>query len=92
MIIYSEQTIEQSKDIIVSKMGEEKVMLSITNGKYYNLGELGGDIWDLLSNPKPLNQLVMELVKVYDVEQNQCEEQVKLFLEQLLEEGLIKLV
>ena len=28
-------------------MDGEKVMLSINNGKYYNLGEIGGDIWEL---------------------------------------------
>lgn len=27
---------------IVSDMGGEKVMLSVLNGKYYNLGEVGG--------------------------------------------------
>jgi len=29
---------------IVSNMDGEKVMLSIKNGKYYNLGEIGGFI------------------------------------------------
>ena len=28
---------------IVSDMGGEKVMMSINNGKYYNLGEIGGE-------------------------------------------------
>ena len=29
-------------------MGGEKVMLSVKNGKYYNLGEIGGEIWELI--------------------------------------------
>ena len=41
------QTLSQVKGNIVSDMGGEKVMLSVNNGKYYNLGEIGGDIWDL---------------------------------------------
>ena len=38
------------KGNIVSDMGGEKVMLSIENGKYYNLGEMGGEIWEF--NPR----------------------------------------
>jgi hypothetical protein len=89
MIINDKQMIAQSKDIIVSNMGQEKVMLSVSNGKYYNLGELGGDIWDLLREPKSLNQIVSKLIKVYDVDQAQCEQHVLTFLKQLFEEDLI---
>ena len=32
----------QSPGNIVSDMDGEKVMLSVHNGKYYNLGEIGG--------------------------------------------------
>ena len=32
---------------IVSDMGGEKVMMSINNGKYYNLGEIGGRYLDI---------------------------------------------
>lgn len=34
--------IVQSEGNIVSDMDGEKVMLSIKNGKYYNLGKIGG--------------------------------------------------
>ena len=36
--------IVQSEGFLVSDMDGEKVMLSIDNGKYYNLGEIGGRI------------------------------------------------
>ena len=32
-------------------MDGEKVMLSIEKGKYYNLGLLGGVIWELIESP-----------------------------------------
>ena len=38
--------VSQREGNIVSDMGGEKVMLSINNGKYYNLGEMGGEIWE----------------------------------------------
>ena len=63
-------------------MDGEKVMLSIQKGKYYNLGEIGGEIWELIEEPNnQLISLVTMLVSKYDVEQTECEEQVVSFLE-----------
>ena len=80
------------KGNIVSDMGGEKVMLSVNNGKYYNLGEIGGDIWELIEGKPSVNQLVATLMSNYNVEQSECEEQVISFLELLLKEGLIEVV
>ena len=70
------QSVAQVKGNIVSDMGGEKVMLSVKNGKYYNLGEIGGDIWDFIEGQITVNQLIATLMVKYDVEQIQCEEQV----------------
>jgi hypothetical protein len=83
--------IRQSKGNIVSNMNGEKVMLSVANGKYYNLGKLGGQIWDLIEEPKTIYQLVSQLMSEYDVDILKCEEQVISFLDQLLEQELIEI-
>lgn len=88
-IITSDRIIAQSEDNIVSDMGGEKVMLSVHNGKYYNLGQIGGQIWDMIRRPIAVSQLVAQLTSEYDVEPGQCENQVIDFLELLLGEGLI---
>ncbi|MDQ0198798.1 lasso peptide biosynthesis PqqD family chaperone [Neobacillus ginsengisoli] len=85
------QTVSQIKGNIVSDMGGEKVMLSVKNGKYYNLGGIGGDIWDLIEEKKSVNQLVSTLLTDYEVDQSECEKQVISFLELLLNEGLIEI-
>lgn len=79
----------QGKGNIVSDMDREKVMLSVRNGKYYNLGEIGGKIWDIIEQPTEVTQLVNTLISEYNVEQIECEEQVISFLEVLFGEGLI---
>jgi len=81
--------VSQGEGNIVSDMGGEKVMLSINNGKYYNLGEIGGVIWDLTKEPIAIEQLVAHLVSQYEVEQNECEQQVMNFIKQLNNEGLL---
>lgn len=79
----------QGTGTIVSDMNGEKVMLSVTRGKYYNLGEIGGDIWTLMKEPITLNDLVTTLQTKYEVERTVCENQVLDFIEGLLKEELI---
>lgn len=82
--------IVQGKGNIVSDMDQEKVMLSISNGKYYNLGEVGGRIWELVELPTCVSHLVTTLVSEYDVDLVECQVQVLSFLENLLAEGIIE--
>ena len=67
-------------------------MLSINKGKYFNLGEIGGEIWELIAEETSVNKLVATLMSNYDVGQSVCEEQVVSFLELLSEEELIEVV
>ncbi|WJH32301.1 lasso peptide biosynthesis PqqD family chaperone [Paenibacillus sp. CC-CFT747] len=76
---------------IVSNMGGEKVMLSIHNSKYYNLGEIGGKIWELLEKGSNVEELVTALTEEYAVEPAECEEHVASFLQMLHREGLIQI-
>ncbi|WP_134702563.1 lasso peptide biosynthesis PqqD family chaperone [Ammoniphilus sp. YIM 78166] len=82
--------ISQGKGNIVSDMDGEKVMLSIHKGKYYNLGDMGGAIWDRIYTPVQVTELIKTLLEEYDVSQSVCEEQVISFLELLLKEDLIE--
>lgn len=79
----------QKEGNMVSDMDGEKVMLSVHNGKYYNLGEVGGLIWELLEGPKSIKELVDRLIEEYDVSREECESQVHSFLELLIKEELI---
>ena len=87
--ISTNQLISQAEGYIVSDMDGEKVMLSIQSGKYYNLGQVGGDIWDLIKEPVSIEHIVQSLQSIYEVSQTECEDQVLSFLEKLKEEGLI---
>ncbi|MDE5413812.1 lasso peptide biosynthesis PqqD family chaperone [Alkalihalobacterium chitinilyticum] len=82
--------VNQGPGNIVSDMDGEKVMLSIDKGKYFNLGDVGGDIWELIERPIKVEEIVEKLLKEYDVEHSQCEEQVVSFLTLLAKEDLIQ--
>jgi hypothetical protein len=75
---------------IVSDMGGEKVMLSVRKGKYYNLGEMGGEIWEQIKEPVSVDKLITRLTDKYDVQETSCEREVISFLNHLIEEGLVQ--
>lgn len=81
--------VSSCKENIVSDMGGEKVMLSVKNGNYYNLGQIGGYIWDAIAEPITVQGLIETLLEQFDVSQEECESQVGPFLAHLRKEGLI---
>lgn len=83
------QRVVQAEGNIVSLMGEEKVMFNVKNSKYYNLGEIGGEIWDMIATPITISELIASLLVKYNVEQFVCEQQVLAFIEHLAAEKLI---
>jgi hypothetical protein len=73
-------------------MDGNKVMLSIEQGKYYNLGSIGGDIWDLMETPAKIDTIVKQLIVGYEVEETECIEQVVTFIRQLINEELVEVI
>ena len=81
--------VAQGKKTIVSNMNGETVMMSIDNGKYYNLGTIGGYIWEMIKTPSSIDKLISKLTNEFDIENSECQKEVIPFLEQLLNEKLI---
>jgi hypothetical protein len=84
-------TIVQKGGNSISNMDGDTIMLSINNGKYYNLGKVGGEIWERINEPITIAELVTFLISEYDVERSVCEEEVIGFLDMLLKEDLIEI-
>ncbi|WP_226645702.1 lasso peptide biosynthesis PqqD family chaperone [Mesobacillus subterraneus] len=88
--ILLDSKVVQKPGNIVSDMDGEKVMLNIDNGNYYNLGEIGGVIWEMIKEPISIERLIYLLMEEFDVEKKDCERHVISFLTNLSSESLIK--
>ena len=88
--ITSDCVVVQKPGAIVSDMNGEKVMLSVENGKYYNLGRQGGRIWELIASPVAVADLVTALTAEYEIDRETCERDVLKFLSALLRENMIE--
>ena len=77
------------KDIMTADMNGSAVTMDIATGKYYNLGETGGVIWNLLDQEKTVEEVITALTAEYNISKEQCEKEITPFLESLVTKGLL---
>lgn len=75
--------------MVTSKIDDEIVMMSIEKGEYYGLDETGTYIWEMIENPVTVENLVQHLMKEFEVETEQCQNDTLDFLNDLHEKGLL---
>jgi hypothetical protein len=83
-------TVVRSSDQVSGDLDGRVVLLSIENGEYYNMNEVGSRIWALLEKPMTVTGLIDRLLTEFDVERATCEQEVAAFLEQLQKSNLLK--
>ena len=79
----------RSTEPLVAEVDDEIVMLDPTSGKYFGLGDTGARIWELLAEPRTIDDLVTTLTVEYAVDDATCRTQVTTFLETLDAAGLL---
>ena len=85
-------TIVRSPDQVSGDLDGKVVLLSIENGEYYNLNEVGSRIWALLENPLTVAALIETLLTEFDVERATCAAEVQAFLARLQKDKLLRIV
>ena len=76
-------------DLITADMDGSAVTMDVITGAYYNMGEVGGAIWNLLEHERTFGQLVDALCAEFQVEPAECEADTAEFVEQLVAKGLL---
>jgi len=79
--ITTETVISQIEEIVASDIDGETVMMSIENGKYYGLDDIGSRIWELIDT----------LLERFDVDRQTCERDVLKFLNELDDDKILAL-
>lgn len=85
-------TIQRSSELVSTNMDGEIVMMSINNGEYYGLDPIGSRIWEILEKPIQVNDLIVALLKEFEVSREQCEKDSFEFLNYLLEKKLLLII
>lgn len=70
-------------------IGGEVGLMNIETGKYFALNAIGSDIWNRLDKSISLKDLVNSLIAEYDISFDSCFNEVKTFIEQLIQAGIV---
>lgn len=82
-------TLRRIDGLLSAVVGEELMMMDVTQGKYFNLNSVGARIWELLAEPISLEALVTDLTAEYDADQDTVRQEVEKFLTDLRQRGLL---
>ena len=88
--ITTETVISQIGEIVASDIDGETVMMSVENGKYYGLDDIGSRIWELIERPVKVSDLIDTLLKRFDIDRETCERDVLKFLNGLNDDRILK--
>ncbi len=71
-------------------VGSEMVLMHVDKGFYYALDVIGTRIWTLSKQPTSIQFLCEQLVGDYNVDLEQCIQDVTSFVEELIEVGILE--
>ena len=90
MKLTSDSTVVAATSQVSADLGEEVVLLHLTNGMYFGLSDVAARIWKLLRDPVTLASIERVLIEEYDVEPERCHDEVMRLVSDLVDEGLVE--
>jgi len=79
-------------EVLFTSMGEDAVLLHAQRGDYYSLNKVGARLWVLTDGCKTIEELAGLITEEFDISQDQAEQDIVELAEQLVKEGLVKVV
>lgn len=90
-MISNNTQVKASNDQVSCELDEETAILDMKTGVYYGLDPVGARIWELIQQPQTVAEVVAQLLDEYDVDAEQCTQDVIMLLSQLHERELIEI-
>lgn len=91
-LISGDTTVNVSREIYMTDLDGEAIVLDVDTGKYYGLNEVGMRVLEMAEAEEPtVDEIVGALGAVYDVGHDQLRNDVVTFLKRMQELGLLHL-
>ncbi len=91
-LLESSSVLVRREDLIAQEIEGELVMLDMKSGHYFGLDPIASAIWKHMGQPISFKNLCKNLMREYAVSEEQCIEDVSMFLSDLLDKELVELV
>ncbi len=86
------QKIVISDQVFAQEVDDEMVLLDMASENYFGLDETGSAIWQVLSKSGSLHATYDALFEAYDVEPEELENDIIVFVQKLLDAGLVEVI
>ena len=80
-----------SGELVSANLDGEVVILGFKSGSYYSLDQVGAFVWDLLQKPQKVSAIRDSILHEYDIDIQQCEQDLFNLLNDLADKGLIEI-
>lgn len=80
----------RSDNHVSAPLGDALAMMDVDAGTYYVLDDVATTVWSRLAQPTRVADLITELRRSYDVDEERCRADVLPFLSRLHEKGLVR--
>ena len=77
--------------LLVSKLGDDLVMMDIENGAYLSLNKTGRIIWEQIESPAKVRDIIQTLTGLFEVDEEMCKSETFSFLEKLAERKAVEI-
>ena len=78
------------RDVLLSRLQEESVLLNLDNESYYGLDDVGTRMLSVLNSSDSVQAAWLQLVDEYDVDREVLRDDLVSLVERLLEQGLVE--
>ena len=77
-------------EVVSCDLDGEAAILDIKDGIYYGLDPIGAKIWNLIQKPLVIDEIIKTILNEYDVDKDQCTNDILELIEELLDNRLVK--
>ncbi len=81
--------VAQSPDLVSTRIEDQTALMSIANGAYYGMDQVGTRVWELIARRQAVSALVDQLLTEFEVDRTTCEQHVLAFLQNLADSDLL---
>jgi len=90
VVLSAASTVSQSQECLAADVGAEMVLITLRNGVFVSLDELGAEIWKRLASPVTVAALRDQLTQEYDAGPDIIEADLIEMLTELSKAGTIE--
>ena len=90
MAVSSGSRVTVPPDVLVSRAGEESVILDVNSERYYGLDAVGTRMWEALSAHGTVAPAYAALLEEFDVDAERLRSDLYELIEKLSEQGLLE--